>query len=98
MGCEGKRGKLPGLPVRGLLKLPDTSVAGSRGAIAQLGERIVRNDEVVGSIPTSSTKFLTLCRFVQPQSAGSLRHAHESVHHAAQVGIAPDHNAGLVET
>jgi hypothetical protein len=30
-----------------------------RGAIAQLGERIVRNDEVVGSIPTSSTKFPT---------------------------------------
>jgi hypothetical protein len=28
------------------------------GAIAQLGERIVRNDEVVGSIPTSSTKLL----------------------------------------
>jgi hypothetical protein len=27
-----------------------------QGAIAQLGERIVRNDEVVGSIPTSSTK------------------------------------------
>ena len=27
------------------------------GAIAQLGERIVRNDEVVGSIPTSSTNF-----------------------------------------
>jgi hypothetical protein len=26
------------------------------GAIAQLGERIVRNDEVVGSSPTSSTK------------------------------------------
>jgi hypothetical protein len=30
-------------------------VPNSRGAIAQLGERIVRNDEVVGSIPTSST-------------------------------------------
>jgi hypothetical protein len=30
--------------------------AGGSGAIAQLGERIVRNDEVVGSIPTSSTK------------------------------------------
>ena len=30
------------------------------GAIAQLGERIVRNDEVVGSIPTSSTKFQQL--------------------------------------
>ena len=28
------------------------------GAIAQLGERIVRNDEVVGSIPTSSTNLL----------------------------------------
>jgi hypothetical protein len=27
------------------------------GAIAQLGERIVRNDEVVGSSPTSSTMF-----------------------------------------
>src|SRR5260370_10291052 len=27
------------------------------GAIAQLGERIVRNDEVVGSIPTSSTMY-----------------------------------------
>jgi hypothetical protein len=27
----------------------------AHGAIAQLGERIVRNDEVVGSIPTSST-------------------------------------------
>jgi hypothetical protein len=32
------------------------------GAIAQLGERIVRNDEVVGSIPTSSTKFLRIMR------------------------------------
>ena len=26
------------------------------GAIAQLGERVVRNDEAVGSSPTSSTK------------------------------------------
>jgi predicted RNA-binding Zn-ribbon protein involved in translation (DUF1610 family) len=32
------------------------------GAIAQLGERIVRNDEVVGSIPTSSTNFQSLTR------------------------------------
>ena len=31
------------------------------GAIAQLGERIVRNDEVVGSIPTSSTIFSITC-------------------------------------
>jgi hypothetical protein len=28
-----------------------------RGAIAQLGERVVRNDEAVGSSPTSSTMF-----------------------------------------
>ena len=34
----------------------DHSVPTKSGAIAQLGERIVRNDEVVGSIPTSSTK------------------------------------------
>ncbi len=31
------------------------------GAIAQLGERIVRNDEVVGSIPTSSTIVSITC-------------------------------------
>ena len=29
----------------------------TRGRVAQLGERIVRNDEVAGSIPVSSTKF-----------------------------------------
>src|SRR5207302_140840 len=33
------------------------------GAIAQLGERIVRNDEVVGSSPTSSTIFSIICSF-----------------------------------
>ena len=35
----------------GKIKIP------ARGAIAQLGERIVRNDEVAGSIPVTSTKF-----------------------------------------
>ena len=40
--------------LRWLIKLAG-SLQVSRGAIAQLGERIVRNDEVVGSIPTSST-------------------------------------------
>jgi hypothetical protein len=39
----------------------------TRGAIAQLGERIVRNDEVVGSIPTSSTKFSITCRHLLTQ-------------------------------
>lgn len=29
------------------------------GAVAQLEERVVRNDEVVGSIPISSTKILS---------------------------------------
>jgi hypothetical protein len=31
------------------------SLISPSGAIAQLGERVVRNDEAVGSIPTSST-------------------------------------------
>src|SRR6266567_4844255 len=47
--------------LRWLIKLPG-SLQVSRGAIAQLGERIVRNDEVVGSIPTSSTMFSIACR------------------------------------
>ena len=41
-----------------LLKLSAAGISAlthCSGAIAQLGERIVRNDEVVGSIPTSST-------------------------------------------
>jgi hypothetical protein len=29
------------------------------GAVAQLGERVVRNDEVVGSIPISSIIFIS---------------------------------------
>ncbi len=31
-----------------------------RGAIAQLGERVVRNDEAVGSSPTSSTNYFDM--------------------------------------
>ena len=34
-----------------------TLLVSASGAIAQLGERVVRNDEAVGSIPTSSTIF-----------------------------------------
>lgn len=30
------------------------------GVVAQLGERVVRNDEVVGSIPINSTKISLL--------------------------------------
>src|SRR5260370_34761128 len=42
-------------------KISQPGVQPACGAIAQLGERIVRNDEVVGSIPTSSTIFSTTC-------------------------------------
>jgi hypothetical protein len=34
--------------------------AASKGAIAQLGERVVRNDEVGGSIPPGSTSLRSL--------------------------------------
>jgi hypothetical protein len=33
-----------------------------KGAIAQLGERVVRNDEVGGSIPPGSTSLRWLCQ------------------------------------
>ena len=38
------------------------------GAVAQLGERVVRNDEVSGSIPLSSTKLMA--RRVVPPGFG----------------------------
>ena len=41
-----------------------------RGAVAQLGERIVRNDEAAGSIPASSTIFSIACGTC-PTSQGS---------------------------
>ena len=42
--------------------------AGRDGAIAQLGERVVRNDEVGGSIPPGSTSLrrLRLLRLGKP--------------------------------
>ncbi len=40
------------------------------GAIAQLGERIVRNDEVVGSIPTSSTNLSLPIRALHSKDSG----------------------------
>ncbi len=39
-----------------LLKLNGTPTS---GAVAQLGERLVRNEEATGSIPVSSTKLLS---------------------------------------
>jgi hypothetical protein len=37
-----------------------STIIPARGAIAQLGERVVRNDEAVGSSPTSSTKYFPI--------------------------------------
>jgi hypothetical protein len=39
------------------------SIPTLRGRVAQLGERLVRNEEVAGSIPVSSTTFRWLCSF-----------------------------------
>src|SRR5258708_612248 len=41
---------------------------GRDGAIAQLGERVVRNDEVGGSIPPGSTTLRLRLRVAQPRS------------------------------
>jgi hypothetical protein len=47
----------------------------AEGAIAQLGERVVRNDEVGGSIPPGSTSLrrLRLLRFGMPQRGEGCR-------------------------
>ncbi len=39
------------------------------GAVAQLGERVVRNDEVVGSIPIGSTRFPSGCCYFRIKRA-----------------------------
>jgi hypothetical protein len=44
-------GRCPGLPVRQSV----LQFAPARGAVAQLGERLVRNEKVSGSIPLGST-------------------------------------------
>jgi hypothetical protein len=41
-----------------ILRTRTTSGCDRRGAVAQLGERLVRNEEVRGSIPLGSTKYL----------------------------------------
>ncbi len=56
-GKTGRRLTGIGEIERWLLKLKN-QISPPSGAIAQLGEHIVRNDEVVGSIPTSSTNLL----------------------------------------
>jgi hypothetical protein len=46
----------------------------TQGAVAQLGERVVRNDEAVGSIPTSSTnplRYLTEAATLLGSGSGS---------------------------
>ena len=61
-----------------------------RGAIAQLGERIVRNDEVVGSSPTSSTMFsITWHSFLFELRSISFQNFSEWLLHLAPFGIQP---------
>ena len=55
-------------------------IAPVSGAIAQLGERIVRNDEVVGSIPTSSTMFPSTCWAILLIYVPSLAQSHVPRH------------------
>jgi hypothetical protein len=45
-------------PLRYLLSANRYSLLVSSGGLAQLGERVVRNDEVGGSIPLPSTKII----------------------------------------
>src|SRR6266567_5062135 len=52
-----------------------TFISGQFGAIAQLGERIVRNDEVGGSIPPGSTslRWLRQLRLGKPHRSEGCR-------------------------
>ena len=49
-------GNRPTLPKWQPLLNLTSRIPSNCGAIAQLGERVVRNDEAIGSIPISSTK------------------------------------------
>lgn len=48
------------MPVTVLTSCGGYATSRADGAVAQLGERVVRNDEVVGSIPIGSTKSVTM--------------------------------------
>ncbi len=56
---------------------------GTCGRVAQLGERIVRNDEVAGSIPVSSTKFSSRSDNSTLRSLTNLNHP---LHHIDRSG------------
>src|SRR5438477_9709711 len=58
------------------------------GAIAQLGERVVRNDEVGGSIPPGSTTLRLRLRVAQPRKPKAKR-ARRSPLGRRRAGIAP---------
>src|SRR3989338_6704207 len=84
-GQTGQGQKCPTLPRRNVAcGMLDTSQVSRKilfgwGAVAQLGERVVRNDEVVGSIPICSTKALPRldsCRSAKPDR-GLNRRTHD---------------------
>ena len=56
-------------PIVGRFEIQD----GRDGAIAQLGERVVRNDEVGGSIPPGSTTLRLRLRVAQPRKPKAKR-------------------------
>src|SRR4029077_8103693 len=74
--CSPAHGQHACSPVRELLRLPASMIAAwrnamlesraLRGAVAQLGERRVRNAKVEGSIPFRSTISLLFFRFFPP--------------------------------
>ena len=70
-----------------------TFISGQFGAIAQLGERIVRNDEVGGSIPPGSTSLrrLRLLRLGKPYRSEGCR----VVARRAKTGLGKPYRKGL---
>jgi hypothetical protein len=88
------RGHVSGAEGASLLKYKSNFLAPARGPVAQLGERIVRNDEVAGSIPARSTnlQFLPASKsakysslFVWPDSHGTFilwRRCRENLFHS----------------
>ena len=56
------------------------------GAVAQLGERLVCNQEATGSIPVSSTNFISVARAFRPRLYPTLD---VNLVHVILVGVEP---------
>ena len=71
-----------------------TSRRGRDGAIAQLGERVVRNDEVGGSIPPGSTTLRLRLRVAQPRQPNAKRARHSP---KGDDGLAVSENGAIAQ-